>query len=112
MGKKSEIFKVFDGLQATANKIIAPITEQHGKFLREWVEGLSAPDMELEKAKTALKTASLEGTEIFQAAWVKLSPEHKRKLKDFKDNLKAAAAEFDKQKEDADNATKKDDVTV
>ena len=106
-GRRTEVYKVFEGLKPTADKITGAITEQHGFILRQWVEGLSVPDIEVEKAKTALKTASVEGMAKLQEVRRTISDDILRKVGgQLLSELKAAAEEFDKQREGANNGEK------
>jgi len=73
---------------------------QHGKALREWVDGAKALDPRIERARNSLRTVTEQGMEALVAAWTALPKDVKQAIgpNGCPDEFKLAAQEFDAQR--------------
>ena len=76
------------------------LTHEHGKRLRDWVDGGKHLDPEIQRARDVLQMACEQGLVAMQAEWGKLPKKAQKALKDdgTLDTLKAAAQAFDAQR--------------
>lgn len=79
------------------------LTHEHGKLLRDWVDGGQQLDPEIQRARDLMQMACERGLEAMQAEWGKLPKKAQKTLKDdgTLDVLKAAAKAFDGQRKPA-----------
>lgn len=71
---------------------------EHGKALREWVDGAKALDPRIERAKNALRTVTEQGMEALVAEWKALPADVRKAISPSgtcPDEFKLAAQEFD-----------------
>jgi hypothetical protein len=78
------------------------LTAEHGRKLREWIDGAGKLDAEIERARNTLRTISHEGLAALEAAFKALPAKAKKALKDDGtiDTLKQAATAFDQQRKE------------
>lgn len=76
------------------------LTHEHGKRLREWVDGGQQLDPEIQRARELMQMACEQGLEAMQAEWGKLPKKAQKALKDdgTLETLKASAKAFDDQR--------------
>lgn len=78
------------------------LTPQHGKALRDWVDGAKQLPPEVAHARDSLQMVTEQGMAALQAAWTATPKNIKAALgAEFLEQLKASAAEFDRQRKDA-----------
>lgn len=74
---------------------------EHGKALREWVDGAKALDPRIERAKNALRTVTEQGMEALVAEWKALPADVRKAISPggtCPDEFKLAAQDFDAQR--------------
>lgn len=88
------------------------LTHEHGKRLRDWVDGGKHLDPEIQRARDVLQMACEQGLAAMQAEWGKLPKKAQKALKDdgTLDALKASAQAFDDQRKGAPEAEGVDDL--
>lgn len=76
------------------------LTHEHGKMLRDWVDGGQQLDPEIQRARDLMQMACERGLEAMQAEWGKLPKKAQKTLKEdgTLESLKAAAQAFDAQR--------------
>jgi len=74
------------------------LTPQHGKALRDWVDGGVQVDPAIQAARDTLQMNADKGLKALESAWAALSPKLRKAIgpKGCPDDLKASAAAFDK----------------
>lgn len=101
-GKQREVIKTSgtEGIFGIADFHEGYLTAQHGKALRDWVNGAVKLDPEVERARNTLKTTSSQGLAALEAAFRALPKKIQKALADDGSigPLKTAAAAFDQQK--------------
>lgn len=78
------------------------LTAQHGKALREWIDGGNQIDKEVQNAWDHLLMTCEQGMAALQAAWKSLPAELRKKISPngaCPDQLKASAVAFDEQRQ-------------
>lgn len=98
-GRQQEELKCPDALKPIMGRGNDYLTIEDGVRLRQWIEGGSKVDRELEHHRSELKSASERGTEALKNAWNALPSKAKEDLAGEKDAFKASAAAFDKHRE-------------
>lgn len=104
-GKERDVLKCPEELAAIFGGVgnqSGYLTPQHGKALRDWVDGGKQMDADAARARDSLQMVTEQGMTALQAAW-SATPKNIRTALGaaFLDQLKASAAEFDKQRKDA-----------
>jgi ABC-type dipeptide/oligopeptide/nickel transport system ATPase subunit len=98
-GRQREVIKTSgtDAIFGPAGFHQGYLTPQHGKMLRDWVDGAKALDPRIEHAKNSLRTVCEQGMEALAAAWKALPQEVKQAIgpSGCPDEFKLAAKEFD-----------------
>lgn len=88
------------------------LTHEHGKRLREWVDGGQQLDAEVQRARDSLQMACEHGMDALVAAWKALPAKMKKAIspdgKGCPDDLKRSAQAFDEQR----NAGQDDQAAV
>jgi len=98
-GQEINVFKAHTAIQPTAQKITAPITEEHGRILRAWSLGTGDVDLTVERYRARFRQIAEQGVRTVDDAISKTSGEIIDKLgKEFFDGLYASAAEYDAQR--------------
>jgi len=79
------------------------LTAEHGARLREWVAGGKKLDPQVQRARDSLLLVAEQGVAALQEAWLKLPAAIRKAISPTgcPDDLKAAAAEFDRQRAQA-----------
>lgn len=79
------------------------LTHEHGKRLRDWVDGGKHLDPEVQRARDSLQMACEQGMDALVAAWKALPPQMKKAIspdgKGCPDDLKRSAEAFDQQRQ-------------
>lgn len=79
------------------------LTHEHGKRLRDWVDGGKHLDPEVQRARDSLQMACEQGMDALVAAWKALPPKMKKAIspdgKGCPDDLKRSAEAFDQQRQ-------------
>lgn len=102
-GKKQEVIKCPAELRAILGREGGYISAADGLALREWVDGGTNLDPEIEHARNTLRTVAAEGLDAYRKAFESASPKVKRALVSdgTHDALKESAAAFDEQRKAA-----------
>lgn len=74
------------------------LTIADGRALRAWIDGAEAVDAEVEHWRNRLQTETEGGVDALKAAWTTAPARVRAALKDSLETLKAAAAEYDRQR--------------
>ena len=99
-GRQREVIKASgtDAIFGPAGFHEGYLTPQHGKALRDWVDGAKALDPRVEHAKNSLRTVTDQGMEALVAAWKELPKDLRLAISPAgtcPDEYKLAAQEFD-----------------
>lgn len=107
----SELTPIFGG---SGEWVDGELSHEHGKLLREWVDGGQQLDTEIQRARDLLQMACEHGIEAMQAEWGKLPKKAQKTLKDdgTLDGLKAAAKAFDEQRSQTGETDGVDDLNA
>lgn len=100
-GARQDVLKCPADLQSILGRGRGYITADDGFALREWVDGGSQVDPEVEKARGMLQNVTEQGMTALQAAWQGLPSAMRKKIsKDGRcpDDLKSSAQAFDEMK--------------
>lgn len=102
-GKQREVLKSGGGVEDIFGSVgwaEGYLSSQHGKALRDWVDGGAKLDPEIELARNTLRTISEKGLTALESAFTALPAKVKRALKadGTIDTLKTAATAFDAQR--------------
>lgn len=111
-GKQRQVLKSGDGLEeifGTAGEWVnGYLTAQHGKKIRDWVDGARQLDPAVEKWRNSLRNVTERGEAYTLECWEKTPAKYQKALGDeFKQSLLESARAYDKQaidtSEDAQN---------
>lgn len=99
-GNQREVIKTSgtDAIFGAAGFQEGYLTPQHGKALRDWVDGAKALDPRVEHAKNSLRTVTEQGMEALVKAWQALPADVRKAISPAgpcPDEFKLAAREFD-----------------
>jgi hypothetical protein len=101
-GKQREVLKSHPDLEQIVGAVgwhTGFLGFEHGLAIREWVDGGSQVDEEIQRARDSLQMVTEKGLDALQAAWLKLSKNVKNAIgAEGLAALKSSAAEYDKQR--------------
>lgn len=97
-GRRQDTLKCPAALRSIMGRGNDYLSVQDGVMLREWIDGGTPIDRDLERHRATLATAAEDGTEKLKAAWEVLPASAKPKLKADLDTFKASAAAYDRQR--------------
>lgn len=101
-GMQRQVIKSGDGLDTIFGEPgwhTGRLSPEHGKALRDWVDGAKQLDPAVESARNALRTTTEQGMAALIAAWKSLPANVRKALSPAgtcPDDLKAAAEEYDR----------------
>lgn len=99
-GRRQDVLKCPAELQAVLGRGQGYLGADDGLALRQWVDGAAKVDPAIEHHRGLLLNTTEQGLQALQAAWMATPANVRKALGDkFKDQLKAAAAEYDAQRE-------------
>lgn len=102
MGERQEVLKCPQELRPWLGRGAGYITVDDGLAIRQWVDGGNKLDPEVERARNLLQLTAESGTEAIRKAWEDTPGNIRKALgKDFLETIKASAAEYDRQREEA-----------
>lgn len=107
-GKRQRVIKCPDALRPILGRTNDYLTIEDGVRLRQWIDGATPVNRDLERAKAELKAACEWGMKTLEDTWNGLSKDAKLALKDDLPALKASAEAYDKQAAIAENPTTTD----
>lgn len=117
-GKSRDIIKCpseLQGIFGVAGELAdGYLTAEHGKALRDWVDGAKSVDDSVKNARDGLQLVCEQGMEALQAAWLAL-PAKTRKAIDAKgcpDDLKKSAQAYDAARAAANDNQNADDLNA
>lgn len=107
-GKQRQVLKSGDGLEeifGTAGEWVEGyLTSQHGKQIRDWVDGARQLDPAVEKWRNSLRNVTERGAAYTQECWDKTPANIRKALgDDFKQSLLEAARAYDEQRASANH---------
>lgn len=118
-GTRQETLKCPDALRKILGRKTGYLTAKDGFDLRAWIDGALPIDpetearrIELSRGRTTLSNACEGGKESLRLAWESLPIPLKHRLKDEIDQYKAAALEYDRQREIENGHDPEDDETM
>jgi hypothetical protein len=97
-GKRQEVMKCPEALRSIMGRGNDYLTIQDGLAIRQWIDGGTPVNREEEQARALLATAAESGVQALGAAWMTLSKPMQRALASAKDEYKASAEAYDRQK--------------
>lgn len=102
-GQSQQVMKCPEELLPILGREQGYLTANDGSALRSWIDGAKQLDPEVERARNIMRTACEGGLAAMQAEWGKLPKKAQKALKDdgTLESLKAAAAAFDEQRQQA-----------
>lgn len=99
-GRRQDVLKCPAELQAVLGRGQGYLGADDGLALRQWVDGAAKVDPAIEHHRGLLLNVTEQGLQALQAAWQSTPANVRKALGDkFKDQLKAAAAEYDAQRQ-------------
>lgn len=97
-GRTQETLKCPEALRAIMGRGNDYLTIKDGLAIRQWIDGGTPVNREEEQARALLATATESGVEALGAAWGTLNGPMKKALSSAKDQYKASAEAYDRQK--------------
>lgn len=98
-GQRQTVLKCPSELTGILGRGTGYMTADDGKALRQWVDGASAVDPEIERYRNSLQTVTESGLESLKKAWSDTPAKVRKALgQPFLDTLKASAEAYDKQR--------------
>lgn len=99
-GRRQDVLKCPAELQGVLGRGQGYLGGEDGQALRQWVDGGAKVDPAIEHHRGLLLNVTEQGLQALQAAWMATPGPVRKALGDrFKDQLKAAAAEYDAQRQ-------------
>ena len=99
-GLRQDVLKCPAELQSVLGRGAGYIGAGDGQALRQWVDGAAKVDPAIEHHRGLLLNTTEQGLQVLQAAWVATPANVRKALGDkFKEQLKAAASEYDAQRQ-------------
>ena len=99
-GKRQDVLKCPAELQAVLGRGQGYVGAADGQALRQWVDGAVKVNPAIEHHRGLLLNVTEQGLQALQAAWLATPAGVRKSLGDkFKDQLKAAASEYDAQRQ-------------
>lgn len=99
-GKRQDVLKCPAELQAVLGRGQGYVGAADGQALRQWVDGGAKVNPAIEHHRGLLLNVTEQGLQALQAAWLATPAGVRKSLGDkFKDQLKAAASEYDAQRQ-------------
>lgn len=107
-GRRQDVIKCPAELLPILGRGEGYIGKKEGQQIRQWVDGGEQIDLELDRQRKLLQSASENGLDAFKAAWNALTPDLRKRLgQTFRDECAASAKSFDDMK--ASSTTEVDD---
>ncbi len=97
-GKRQQVLKCPESLREIMGREQGYLTKEDGAALRQWIDGASPVDHELERSRSILANSCESGMTALGEAWKEIPKPHQRKLQAELDQFKQAAAAYDKQR--------------
>jgi hypothetical protein len=102
-GRRQEVLKCPEALRSIMGRGNDYLTVQDGEAIRQWIDGGTPINRDLDHYRADLANASERGVDALKAAWEAIPAKHKPGLKPSLDQFKAAASAYDRQRETSES---------
>lgn len=105
-GKRQDVMKCPAELMPILGRGSGYLTIDDGFALRQWIDGGGKLNPEVERVRNVLQLTAESGTEAIRQAWEATPKDIRAALgRDFLETIKASAAEYDRQRAEANGGT-------
>lgn len=102
-GREQDVLKCPEALRGIMGRGNDYLTIQDGEAIRQWIDGGTPINRDLDHHRANLANASERGVDALKAAWEAIPAKHKPNLKPSLDQFKAAASAYDRQRETSES---------